>query len=170
MKNLKLPVTIDPYKSAQRRLVCNGYFDAAGLKRLLDESEMASEQVNVVVKFDVDEQGLVLITGEASTSVSLTCQRCSEPYEQKLDVSFSFSPVRNEDDEERLPSSYDAVELDENGEVNLRDLVEDELLLAIPLIPKHELKECSGSTESSWGKLPDTLEKPNPFDVLKQFK
>lgn len=171
MKNLKLPVTIDPYKSAQRRLECNGYFVSTGLERLLAESGKASEQVNVIVKFDVDEQGLVLITGEASTSVSLTCQRCGENFEQDLMVNnFSFSPVKKEGDEDRLPSSYDAVELDENGEVNLRDLVEDELLLAIPLIPKHDLKDCSGKTESSWGTLPDTLEKPNPFDVLKQFK
>ena len=170
MQNLKLPVTIDPFKSSQRRLECGGYFVATGLERLFTISEKSSEQVNVIVKFDVDEQGLVLITGEASTSVSLTCQRCGENFEQKLEVSFAFSPVKNDEDAQSLPSSYDAVELDENGEVNLRELVEDELMLAIPLIPKHELKDCSAKTDSTWGKLPDTLEKPNPFDVLKQLK
>ncbi|WP_371372442.1 23S rRNA accumulation protein YceD [Thalassotalea aquiviva] len=170
MQNLKLPVTIDPYKSAQRRLVCDGFFESVGLKRLLDESEKAHEHVNVIMKFEVDEQGLVLITGEASTSVSLICQRCNHSYEQELAVKFAFSPVKNEEDAEHLPSDYDAIELDENGEVNLRDLVEDELILALPLIPKHEPSDCSGDSDSSWGKLPDTLEKPNPFDVLKQLK
>ena len=71
---------------------------------------------------------------------------------------------------DELPSYYDAIELDENGEVNLRELVEDELLLAIPLIPRHQLEDCSAPADSVWGELPEELEKPNPFDVLKQLK
>ena len=61
-------------------------------------------------------------------------------------------------------------ELDENGEVNLRELVEDELLLAIPLIPRHELEDCQSDSDSVWGELPEELDKPNPFDVLKKLK
>ncbi len=170
MKNLKLPLTIDPYRSAQRRLEYNGYFELIGLARLLAISEKASEQVNVKMNFDVDEQGLIVISGNASTQVSLTCQRCNEPYELELNVTFIYSPVKNEEGAEHLPSEYDAVELDENGEVNLRDLMEDELILEIPLIPKHDLKDCSATADSTWGKLPEVVEKPNPFDMLKQLK
>ncbi|WP_068545223.1 23S rRNA accumulation protein YceD [Thalassotalea crassostreae] len=171
MKNLKLPISIDPYKSAQRRLECNGYFEMSGLERLLAEVDKAeSEQINVVVNFDVDEQGLIVISGSAETQVALTCQRCNEPFQQELKVKYCYSPVKDEDSAEQLPSHYDTVVLDENGEVNLRELVEDELIIAIPLIPKHNLSECSAKADTSWGELPDTLEKPNPFDVLKNLK
>lgn len=170
MQNLKLPITIDPYKSAQRRLVCEGFFELSGLERLHAVTVGQGEQVNVKVTFDVDEQGLIVISGTGEASVSLTCQRCNDEFSQELKVEFCYSPVKNEEAASQLPSYYDAVELDENGEVNLRDLVEDELILAIPLIPKHELEDCSADADSTWGKLPDTLEKPNPFDVLKQLK
>ncbi|WP_371189197.1 23S rRNA accumulation protein YceD [Thalassotalea maritima] len=170
MKDLKLPVSIDPYKSAQRRLVCEGYFEITGLDRLLAEADTASEHVNVLINFDVDEQGLIVISGEASTQVYLTCQRCNDAFMQELKVNFAYSPVKNEEQAEDLPEHYDAVVLDENGEVNLRELVEDELILTIPLIPKHDLKDCAADADTTWGKLPDTLEKPNPFDVLKKLK
>ena len=170
MKNLKLPITIDPYKSAQRRLVCDGVYNLLEMNRLLAVSESRSEQVKVDAKFDVDERGLVVISGTGSALVALTCQRCTETFEQLLEVNFSFSPVKNVEEADELPSYYDAIELNENGEVNLLELVEDELLLIIPLIPRHELKDCQATADSVWGELPEELDKPNPFDVLKQLK
>ena len=170
MQNLKLPITIDPFKSAQRRLVCKGVFDMSGMNRLLAVCENNSGQVKVDVNFDVDERGLVVISGTGSASVSLTCQRCTEAFEQALEVTFTFSPVKNPDAAAELPSYYDAIELDENGEVNLRELVEDELMLEIPLIPRHSVEDCHAPADSVWGELPEELDKPNPFDVLKQLK
>jgi len=170
MQNLKLPITIDPYKSAQRRLECQGVFELSEMNRLLVACESCSGQTKVDVKFDVDELGLVVISGKGSASVMLACQRCTEAFESALDIDFTFSPVKDADAAAELPSYYDAIELDENGEVNLRELVEDELLLAIPLIPRHNLEDCRAPADSVWGELPEELDKPNPFDVLKQLK
>ena len=170
MQNLKLPITINPSRSAQRRLVCEGVFKLADMTRLLAECESRSEHVKVSVKFDVDERGLTVMSGTGSTLVALTCQRCNEDFEQLLEVEYTFSPAKNDEAAEKIPSYYDIVELDENGEVNLRELVEEEFLLSIPLIPRHNIQDCSASADSVWGELPEELEKPNPFDVLKQFK
>jgi uncharacterized protein len=141
-----------------------------GSLRLLAECESCSEQVHVNVKFDVDELGLIVISGSASATVTLTCQRCCELFNKELAIDFSFSPVKNDEAAENLPSYYDAIELDENGEVNLLALVEDEIILAIPLIPRHDLKDCQSPADSVWGELPEELDKPNPFDVLKKLK
>lgn len=170
MQNLKLPITIDPSRSAQRKLVCEGYFEVSGMNRLLAVCNAQSEQVQVSANFSVDEVGLVVISGTSSATVSLTCQRCTEEFELALEVEFTFSPVKNAEAAAELPSYYDAIELDENGEVNLRELVEDEFLLAIPLIPRHPIEDCQAPSDSVWGELPEELEKPNPFDVLKQLK
>jgi len=170
MKNLKLPITIDPFKSAQRKLVCDGYFELSEFERLRAATEECNGQMNVIIQFYVDEQGLNVVSGTGTTKVGLTCQRCNEIFEQKLSVDFSLSPVKKAEQADELPSYYDAIELDENGEVNLRELVESELLLAIPLIPKHELDDCQAPANSTWGKLPEELDKPNPFDVLKKLK
>jgi uncharacterized protein len=140
------------------------------MTRLLAISESCGEFAQVSVKFDVDERGLAVLSGTASALVALTCQRCNSDFEQQLEVEFTFSPAKNAEAAEEIPSYYDVIELDENGEVNLRDLVEEEFILAIPLIPRHELKDCNASADSVWGELPEELEKPNPFDVLKQLK
>jgi len=139
------------------------------MTRLLAACEGSSEHVHVSVKFDVDELGLIVISGKGSATISLTCQRCTELLDMKLDVTFTFSPVKDDEAAEDLPSYYDAIELDENGEVNLLELVEDEMILNIPLIPRHELKDCQSKPDSVWGELPEELDKPNPFDVLKNL-
>ena len=90
MKNLKLPITIDPSRSAQRKLVCDGYFEVSGMNRLLAVCEARSEQVQVNVNFSVDEQGLVVISGKASATVTLTCQRCTEAFDLALEVELCF--------------------------------------------------------------------------------
>jgi uncharacterized protein len=170
MQNLKLPITINPIKSAQQRSVCDGMYKLSEMNRLLAVCESCCEHVHVNVKFDVDELGLVVISGKGSATVMLACQRCTEAFEHKLDLDFQFSPVKNAEAAENLPSYYDAIELDENGEINLRELVEEELMLVIPLIPRHELEQCQSPSDSVWGELPEELDKPNPFDVLKQLK
>lgn len=170
MKNLKLPITIDPYRSAMRRLVCEGYFETSGMNRLLAATISCSEQINVSVKFSVDELGLKVIHGQGLLMVTLACQRCNEAFEHELAIDFTFSPVKNAEAADDLPSYYDAIEFDENGEINLYELVEEELLLEIPLIPKHSLDDCSASADTTWGELPKEQDKPNPFDVLKQLK
>jgi len=170
MKNLKLPITIDPFRSSQRRLECEGVFSLSEMDRLQAVCVECSGQVQVNVKFDLDELGLTVMSGSASTSVTLTCQRCNDELEQVLEVNFTLSPVKKPEHAAELPSYYDAIELDENGEVNLRELVEDEFLLAIPLIPRHQLEDCHASADSVWGELPEEYEKPNPFDVLKKLK
>ncbi|SET48767.1 23S rRNA accumulation protein YceD [Thalassotalea agarivorans] len=170
MQNLKLPITIDPYKSAQRRLECEGYFDVSAMERLLSVCSTDSQQVFVKVNFNVDELGLVVITGSATLNVDLTCQRCNGLLPYDLNAKFAFTPLKKAQDEADLPSYYDGIELDENGEVHLRELVEDELMLAIPLIPRHAPEDCEAEADSVWGELPEELDKPNPFDVLKQLK
>ena len=92
MKNLKLPITIDPSRSAQRKLVCDGYFEVSGMNRLLALCNPQSEQVQVKANFSVDEVGLIVLSGSSSTTVALTCQRCTEEFELALEVSFTFSP------------------------------------------------------------------------------
>ena len=170
MQNLKLPITINPNRSAQQRSVCVGMYRLSEMNRLLAVCESCCEHVHVSVKFDVDELGLVVISCKGSATVSLACQRCNEAFEHNLDLDFQFSPVKNAEAAEDLPSYYDAIELDENGEINLRELVEEELMLLIPLIPRHELEQCQSPADSVWGELPEELDKPNPFDVLKQLK
>jgi uncharacterized protein len=108
---------------------------------------------------------------EADTTLPLVCQRCLTPVDVPLTVSRSFRFVADEataaaeDDEAEedllaLSRSFDLVEL-----------VEDELLMEVPVAPRHET--CPEPVKMS-AEDPDfdaaSAEKENPFTVLTRLK
>ncbi|BDY04193.1 23S rRNA accumulation protein YceD [Ferrimonas sp. YFM] len=173
MQNVQIPVSLDPKRAAQRRLVYEGLLLAKNLKRLIGVSSGDCTDAEVTVECGTDIQGIVYLKGKAVTELTLTCQRCMEPFRQTLAVEFAYSPVTDEAQVEELPDAYEPVELDEHGEVRLHELVEDELLLMVPMMPMHDLADCSRpETEVVVGDLPKESEdeRPNPFAVLQKLK
>jgi uncharacterized protein len=176
MQKQKIPVTLDVKKAAMHDTCYEGYIVLAQLKRLT--SSLGSDEGNVDVKVQtgVDEQGLNFLKGQAQVTISLTCQRCNETMPVDLTTDFAFSPVKIgyvEDEENQLPDHYDPIMINEFGEIGLRDLVEDELILDIPLIAMHDEQDCPATgSNMTWGKIEEEVveQKPNPFAVLKQLK
>ena len=112
-----------------------------------------------------------MISGNLSTHVTVTCQRCNDDLGLDLDQDFMYSPVGLDAESDDLPEVYDEVALDENGEINVFELIEDELILAVPLVPTHNEASCNYSSKpASFGVLKAEDDKPNPFDILKQLK
>ena len=110
--------------------------------------------------------------GQVQVYVELDCQRCGEPFKQTLECHFMYSPVANWDQADDLPEIYEPIEFNEFGEIDLLGAVEDELILALPLVPMHSSEHCEVSAqEQVFGELPEELaKKPNPFAVLANLK
>ncbi len=171
MQKVKLPHQVDPVKSAMKRSDYQGVIASKDLVRLCEAVVDCDEFVDAQVQFKKDEQGLTVFDGELSTSVTLLCQRCNEPFKVHLQSTFCFSPVQGSQDAEELPDAYDPVEVNDHGEVSLLQLFEDELLLALPIVPVHAEDECSVSSgDLQFGKIEPEQERPNPFAVLKELK
>ncbi|MDR5831770.1 YceD family protein [Caballeronia sp. LP006] len=116
-------------------------------------------------------------------SVYLMCQRCLLPYSQHLDVDATDRIVATEEEADEYPLDDDEVDVIVGShQFDLIDLIEEELLLALPLVPKHnvcpkvhesllqgedgdEAGEADGESGAS-GKS----DKPNPFAVLQKLK
>lgn len=105
----------------------------------------------------------------AATELPLTCQRCLTPVVVPLAVDrwFRFvadeatADVEDEDSEEDVLVFQPAF--------NLLELIEDELIMAQPLVPMHEV--CPTVLPTSAGPvLEDGPAKANPFAVLQQIK
>lgn len=171
MQKVKLPLTIDPYKDAQRRMDYEGYFPKDLLIRLGESVGHVLSDAQVTLSLYVDPQKLVVIKGTATVDVELDCQRCSNSFTQTLDCIFCFSPVSNMNQVDDLPEIYDPIET-KFGEVNLLDMIEDEFIIELPLVPMHDAAHCEVSTqEQVFGELPEELaKKPNPFAVLANLK
>lgn len=111
---------------------------------------------------------------QADAVVPLTCQRCMAPVETPVAVDQWYRFVATEeiamaeDDE----SEEDLLVME--PQFDLLAVLEDELLMALPLVPMHE--QCPVAPVLSAGtiELPDgaseASEKPNPFAVLAQLK
>jgi len=109
---------------------------------------------------------------QASATVSLTCQRCLQPVQEHLSLSRSFMFVRDE----ALAASLDAESEDDvlalSRHLDALELVEDELLLSLPLVPRHET--CPQPLPVATAEFPEGEagddERPNPFAALAALK
>ncbi|AKO46613.1 23S rRNA accumulation protein YceD [[Haemophilus] ducreyi] len=172
MQKVKLPLTIDPFKDAPRRVDYVGYFSSKQLVRLGESVCNVLNDAQVTLSLYVDPQRLSVLKGSAQVGVELCCQRCGNSFTQVIDCSFLFSPVRNLDQAGDLPEIYEPIEVNAFGEVNLLDMIEDEFILALPLVPMHSEAHCEVFvSEQVFGELPAELaKKPNPFAVLANLK
>ncbi|MFC0048418.1 23S rRNA accumulation protein YceD [Rheinheimera tilapiae] len=172
MQKVKIPVTIDPYRTAQKRSSFDGILQLQNLTRLSEQLSNTDGDVAVIVHCGNDEQGLVYIEGEAQCTVQVRCERCGDEMTLNINSSFAYTPVKGDDSaQEEIPQRYDVIETDEHGEVNLRQLVEDELILALPLFPMHDEGQCDpNKVQMSWGEIEPEPEKPNPFAILQELK
>jgi uncharacterized protein len=86
---------------------------------------------------EIDEPYLRLAVHGA---VWLECQRCMEPYQQSLDVDAEFRIVATEDEaQERALDDDEFDVIVGSRRFDLVGLIEEELLLSLPLVPKHDV-------------------------------
>lgn len=75
---------------------------------------------------------------QAQAVVPLQCQRCLQTYAQALQVDRRFLFVAHEKQAEQLDEELEDDVLMLPARLDLADLLEDELILALPLVPRHE--------------------------------
>lgn len=171
MQKLKLPKFIDPVKAATQRSDYQGVVAAKDMMRLAETVYAMDDFASIEVKFDTDAQGLHYFEGEITISVQVQCQRCDEPFAMPVAVSFSYTPVKAGQDIEEIPDIYEPVEVNDHGEIDLLQIIEDEIIVALPLVAMHDERDCKRkAADMVFGKIEPAAERPNPFAVLKELK
>lgn len=128
-----LPQQFDPVKLAKNKTVLSGQLPLNQFPRL-EKIAPQTENVTFDIQFDVDKR-LTVLSGHLSADVILICQLCNTPVHTQIDSNFNLSPVHNDAQAKQLPVEYDPVMID--GEISLTTMIEEEILLALPMIPKH---------------------------------
>ncbi len=117
----------------------------------------------------------IWLTLQVQARVWLTCQRCLQPMTVPLALDQRLRFVQGESQAEALDAESEDDVLALSRWMDLRELAEDELLLALPLVPRHEtcplpLPVAIG-LESDDADAPDQgFDKPNPFAALRALK
>ena len=171
MQKVKLPLAVDAIRTAQKRLDYSGIYSPGQVTRLAASVVSVDSDVQTSLSFDIDNLRLAVINGQSDVTVTLECQRCGKTFEHQVHATYCFSPVRNDEQAEALPEAYEPIEVAEFGEVDLLAMIEDEIILSLPVVPVHESEHCEVSdADMVFGKLPAEVEKPNPFAVLASLK
>jgi uncharacterized protein len=171
MTNVKLPKKLDPTKCAQKQSSYDGIYLAHEMKRYSSAVVAVEDEISVNVEFLKDAQSLTYFNGKVHSQVQLICQRCNKILDHSVNAEFCFTPVQGSEQIDLLPDAYEPVEVDDHGEVDLFQLVEDELILSLPIVALHSREDCAVKEEDmQFGKIePEPLRK-NPFAVLKELK
>jgi len=171
MQKVKLPLTLDPVRTAQKRLDYQGVYTPDQVERLAESVVSVDSDVECDMTFAIDNQRLAVIKGDAKVAVTLECQRCGKPFPHAVHTTYCFSPIKSDEQAEALPEAYEPIEVNEFGEIDLRALVEDEIILSLPVVPVHDSEHCEVSdADMVFGELPEDAQKPNPFAVLASLK
>lgn len=105
---------------------------------------------------------------EAQAGVMLECQRCLAPVAARVEARRSFLFVHGENTAAELDSDSEDDVLAMTHSLDLTELIEDELLLALPLVPRHDVcPEPLVAQEST--ELPEG-DAPHPFAALAALK
>ena len=133
---------LDPWRLADRRAVIDGSLGIRDLPRLRDLVLSGAGDVRYEIRFESDEQGRPLIRGAIAADLVLECQRCLQPLTLTIAAELALIAVKGLDEARLLPEQYDPL-LVEDGLFRALDLIEEELLLALPQIPKHADCRCA---------------------------
>jgi uncharacterized protein len=139
-----LPAVIDPFRLAEQGQTVQGRIPVARLKRLAGQLAETAGDAEVDLEFLEEARGRAVARGTVRATLRMVCQRCLEPVEIVLDVPVHLVAVRTGAEADRLDEGEDPL-IASDGRVFLADLVEDELLLALPQVPMHPATVCGAA-------------------------
>ena len=164
-------LTINNLEFTQKQLEVTDSFAPISLNRLAETLALQDKNVHLAtIHFtltgDYKRFRQPSLHLHIKSQLPVICQRCLDEMLINLDLNFDYllsDSTINEIEANEVESSDEIDWLEINSEMNVHELIEDELLLAMPIAPAHDGPCSSLSMQSG--------EKPNPFAVLKgKFK
>ncbi len=170
--SVTLPESVDAWRMVSARRSFQGVLPIAALRRLGEALAGTEGTAQYELDFGRDEFGTAYLDLRVQAPLTLTCQRTLEPFVLPVTVDSRLGLIRFEREEAALPPEVEPLLVADDGKLNLADVIEDELLLALPLIP---VNPDSTLPEEVVGPGPEEVSSgegrsDNPFAVLRELK
>ncbi|MFI3256305.1 MAG: YceD family protein [Psittacicella sp.] len=166
MHKINFSNKINLKKEVNRQALYNGFISSSNFPRLIDTVLKINSDLSTSIEFSKDEVDNYIINLKIDADVTLMCQRCCEDYVYHIRIEQLYMGKRN--NYNFIDPNYEEITPDENGDIDILSLIEDELLLALPIIPMHLQNDCSIKDDTqSFGQIE---EKENPFAILNKLK
>ncbi|TQK08203.1 DUF177 domain-containing protein [Herbaspirillum sp. SJZ107] len=158
---------IDAFEFCRNNGYREGVTPVAEMTRLAADCADPSGEITWSIQGGQTKQGYPSMTLSVEGTVNLVCQRCLGPFAYHIDSSTMLVLGKDDADADEIEEILDDESIDVivgSHEADIRQLLEDEALLALPQAPKHEV--CPDT------KLIDSLksDKVSPFAALKSLK
>lgn len=171
----RLPDRLFPHRCADASATIEGQWPADECVRLPELVEKLGG-IELELRFERKASGQVVIDGELKTELQLICQRCLRNVAWPLSASLRLAVCRNGEDFAAIPSGYEPLEVDEEGAIDTRQFVEDEVIVRLPGVPAHaDVSQCDADMLRRSQEFDANIQadeagerKLNPFSILKK--
>ena len=177
----QLPVQIDPFKWADLGFTWKGIVPVRQFVRIanLVEGSLDAYVVHVDCRLSKDDylKQVAWLDASLSTHIPMLCQRCLEAVMVQVDTSVHIALIDDLAKAEQLDDDADFVVLGEEQlahqiadehSIDLVELLEDELLVSLPITPRHD--NCHNQFQALVEDAVEHQRQDNPFDVLASLK
>ena len=159
---MTIPAQISASRALARDERYAGPVDAAGLDRLAD---VAPTRLDAELRIWTDSSRQGWIEGRVTGELRLECRVCSEHFAWLLDAPVKLALAMSEEEEERLMAEGEPL-LVRDDSLMLHEIVEDEVLLALPMMPR--CPACENARPPS-DEPRDEVERSRPLAALKSL-
>ena len=160
------PYLIDPQQLSAKPQVLEGRFAPGELERLEESLANGDGELRYRITAQLDPQRRKVVSCIIEGFAFLTCQTSLEPFRHDISIEERLVLV---DDESRLPPVGEESDTEDfivaDGPIDIRDLVEDAVLLALPMMPRKPGVEPVGEAKPT-----EEEPKPSPFAALQGLK
>ncbi|MFC7301656.1 YceD family protein [Cognatiluteimonas weifangensis] len=167
----RLPAALDAWRMVAARRGFEGSLPLSSMPRLRDALCDAAGEARYAIEFGRDALQVPYVELRIDAALPLVCQRTLQRFllpvkvEQRLGLLPADADV--EAAEAGLPPGYEPLLLPEDGMLRPADLVEDELILAVPVVP---IAPGSEALARDWPVPADDAAQASPFAALARLK
>ena len=145
-----------------------GTVAVSSLERLLPVLVSDEGELQIEMELGKDPDGTRYLKGSIQGEVILKCQRCLNNMTLPLDLGFRLGLVAGDDAAGALPDRYEPL-LVTAEPAHIADVIAEEVLLAIPIVPKHsDRTDCQEFVKDYTP--PESEQRKNPFAALAGLK
>lgn len=159
---------ISPYRQALRNERIETQLASIQLVRFSECVVKSEPNVRVALDFAIDEQELCRVVGSLKIAVWLSCQRCLELFAHEINSHLDLTIVSDEKASKDLPIGRDVLVL-QARDISLAELIEDDLIMSLPMVPRHEQHENCAQNSTRYLDNPQDQNEvtEGPFATLK---
>jgi uncharacterized protein len=163
----RLPEQLDAWRMVATQRTFEGVLPLSDMPRLRGALADTEGSARVSVEFGEDNLRIPFVELRIDARLPLECQRSLQRFAYPVKIVQRLGLIRDEEGEDALPEGYEALLVGDDGLLRPAELVEDELILAVPVVP---VAPGTEAVERDWSASEEETQRASPFSALSALK